>query len=129
MHNIFLSLAGLIGAGTAIFHGIVTQKLMVRPIDRQLADAPNVSQTIRRIVPPLLHYSTYSWLVGGIALIVAANVEEAQPRLAIGLLVGSMFFYGAVANLWATRGRHPGWLLMALACALIAAGLVTAAPS
>ena len=129
MHDFAFSLAGLIGAGTATFHGILTQKLMVGPIDRQLADASHVSETIRRIVPPLLHYSAYSWLIGGIALIVAADVADAQTRLAIGLLVGSMFLYGAVANLWATRGRHPGWLLMAIACALIAAGLLTAAPA
>lgn len=127
MQNLALSLAGLIGAATAIFHGIVTQRLMVKPIDRRLAEASGVSPTIRRIVPPLLHYSTYSWLVGGIALIIAANAAGTETRSAIGLLVGSMFLYGAVANLWATRGRHPGWLLMTIACALIAIDLLTGA--
>lgn len=128
MQHIALSLAGLIGAATAIFHGIVTHRLMVRPIDRGLAaDDSGVSMTIRRIVPPLLQYSTYSWLVGGIALIIAANIADEKTRLAIGLLVGSMFLYAAVANLWATRGRHPGWLLMAIACALIAVDLLTGA--
>ena len=124
MQNAALTLAGLIGASTAIFHGIVTQRLMVKPIDRRLADAAGVSMTIRRIVPPLLQYSTYSWLVGGIALIIAANIAGAETRLAIGTLVGSMFLYGAVANLWGTRGRHPGWALMAAAVALIAVDLL-----
>lgn len=41
-----------------------------------------------------------------------------------GLLVGSMFLYGAVANLWGTRGRHPGWVLMAVAVTLIAVDLL-----
>lgn len=129
MQNIAFSLAGLIGAGTAILHGIVTRKLLVRPLDRHLADSSNRSPIIRRIVPPLLQYSTYSWLVGGIALIVTANAADFATRLATGLLVGSMFLYGAVANLWATRGRHPGWLLMAIACGLIAYGLLSAAPA
>ena len=124
MQHFALLVAGLIGAATAIFHGIVTQRLMVKPIDRRLAEHAGVSPTIRRIVPPLLHYSSYSWLVGGIALIIAANVADAEARLAIGLLVGSMFLYAAVANAWATRGRHPGWMLMAAAVALIAVDLL-----
>ncbi|MEO5578776.1 MAG: hypothetical protein ABIR25_06990 [Sphingomicrobium sp.] len=124
MQNLALTLAGLIGVATAIFHGIVTQRLMVKPIDRRLADAAGVSSTIRRIVPPLLHYSTYSWLVGGIALVIAANVAGAETRLWIGLMVGTMFLYAAIANLWATRGRHPGWALMAVAVALIAVDLL-----
>jgi len=123
-HAFILSLAGLIGAATAIFHGIVTQRMMVIPIDRRLADASGISPTIRRIVPPLLHYSTYNWLVGGIALIVAANVAGAEIRLAVSLLVGSMFLYAALANCWATRGRHPGWMLMGVAVGLIALDLL-----
>ncbi len=114
-----LALAGLIGGATAIFHGIVTHRLMVGPIDRRIADSAGVSMTIRRIVPPLLQYSTYSWLVGGTALVIAANVAGAETRLWISQLVGSMFLYAAVANAWATRGRHPGWMLMAAAVSLI----------
>lgn len=120
MTHIALTIAGLIGAATAIFHGILTQRLMVRPIERRLADAPGISATVRRIVPPLLHYSTYSWLVGGLALVVAANRSSEGATVATALLVGSMFAYAAAANLWATRGRHPGWMLMAAAVGLIA---------
>lgn len=120
MQHFALTLAGLIGAATAIFHGIVTQRLMVKPIDRRLAAADGVSITVRRIVPPLLHYSTYSWLVGGIALVIAANVAGAETRLWVSLLVGAEFLYAAIANAWATRGRHPGWMLMAAAVGLIA---------
>lgn len=124
MQNIALSFAGLIGAATAIFHGLLTQRLVVAPIDRQLAAATGVSPTIRRIVPPLLHFSTYSWLVSGVVLIVVANVASAETRFWISLLVGSAFLYAALANAWATRGRHPGWMLMASAVALIAIDLV-----
>jgi hypothetical protein len=119
MDNLALSLAGLIGAVTALFHGIVTNRLMVGPISRRLAADPEVSETIRRIVPPLLHYSMFSWLVGGMALVVAANFAGAKARRAVGLLVGVMYLYAAIANAWATRGRHPGWLLMAVAVVLI----------
>ena len=125
MQNVALALAGLIGASTAIVHGILTDRLMVKPIERRLANDSGVSLTIRRLVPPLLQYSTYSWLIGAIALVIAANAAGAETRLAISLLVGSMFLYAAVANLWGTRGRHPGWVLMAVAVGLIAVDVAT----
>jgi hypothetical protein len=37
--------------------------------------------------------------------------------------VGGLYLYGALGNLWATRGRHPGWMLMAAALILIAFGV------
>jgi hypothetical protein len=43
-----------------------------------------------------------------------------DARRATGLLVGSTFLFGALGNLWGTRGRHPGWMLMAAALILIA---------
>ena len=119
MQNLALTLAGMIGVATAIVHGILTQRLMVKPIERRLNDAPGVSMTIRRLVPLLLHVSTFSWLLGGIALILAAQIAGAETRLWISLLVGSLYLYAAVANCWATRGRHPGWILMALTVGLI----------
>jgi hypothetical protein len=120
MQNIALTLAGAIGVATAIFHGLLTQKLIVRPITRRLADAPGVSATIGRLVPPLLHYSGFAWLTCGLALIVAAQSAAPDVRLAISLLAGAQYSYAALANLWGTRGRHPGWMLMAASVALIA---------
>jgi hypothetical protein len=56
-------------------------------------------------------------------LIVAANSFEQEARLATGLLVGSSYLFGALGNLWATRGRHPGWMLYAVALVLIVYGV------
>lgn len=120
MQHIALMLAGFIGSATAVLHGVLTHRLMIKPLARQLAAAPGMSSTIRRIIPPLLHFSTFNWFVGGVALVIVANVTDPGPRLAISLLVGSMFAYAALANAWTTRGRHPGWMLMAVAVVLIA---------
>ncbi|MEJ7776693.1 MAG: hypothetical protein WKF52_04755 [Sphingomicrobium sp.] len=108
MANLLLARAGLVGIATAIVHGLLTDRLMVRPLDRQMAQGDTISATIRRIVPPLLQYSTYSWLIGGFALLAVASGWQPQGRLAIGLLVGASYLYGAIANAWGTRGRHPG---------------------
>jgi len=117
-----LGMAGLIGSCVAVVHGILTQRLMVRPFEEfSLADK-RISAPVRRLVPLLLHLSTISWFLGGLALVVAATWFEQDARLATGLFVGSLYLLGALGNLWATRGRHPGWMLMTAAIILIVFG-------
>jgi hypothetical protein len=121
--NAALAMAGVIGSGVAVVHGILVQRLMVRPFEEfALADG-RVSAPIRRLVPLLLHFSTVSWFLGGLALIAAAMWLERDARLATGLFVGSLYLFGALGNLWGTRGLHPGWMLMTVALVLIVFGL------
>lgn len=120
-HDAALGMAGVIGSGVAVVHGVLTQRLMVGPFE-QLADR-RIAAPIRRLVPGLLHFSTFNWFVGGLALIAAAIWFEHEARLATGLLVGSSYLYGALGNLWATRGRHQGWMLYAVALVLIVYGV------
>ena len=118
-----LALAGLIGSGVAVGHGILVQRLMVRPIGTVLLADQRVAAPARRLLPALLHFSTISWFFGGTALIAAALWFDESARLATGLFVGSHFLFGAAVNFWARRGRHPGWVLMAAAIILIAVGV------
>ena len=120
--DLALGLAGVIGSGVALVHGVLTQRLMVEPF-RAMASTARTPATIRRLVPGLLHFSTYNWFLGGLALMVAAAWLGPQARLATALLVGSSYLFGAAGNLWATRGRHPGWLLYAIALGLIVYGV------
>jgi hypothetical protein len=123
--NSALALAGIVGGITAVIHGVLTQRLMVRPIEAALAADSRVRAPVRRLVPLLLHFSTIAWLVGGVALIAAAGWFEPQARLATGLGVGGLYLYGALGNFWGTRGRHPGWMLMAAALVLIGVGVTS----
>lgn len=95
---------------------------MVRPIEELFLAEKRISSSIRRLVPLLLHFSTISWFLGGLALIAAAIWFDHGARLVTGLFVGSLYLFGAVGNLWGTRGRHPGWMLMAAAVILIVFG-------
>lgn len=116
--------AGIVGGVTAVIHGVLMQRMMIRPIDTTLADDPPMSPVIRKLVAALLHYSTASWLLGGLALIAAARLPfSPDARLATGLIVGGHYLYGVIGNAWATRGRHPGWMLLAAAVGLIAYAL------
>ncbi|HJQ56385.1 MAG TPA: hypothetical protein VJ890_05740 [Vineibacter sp.] len=118
-----LASAGIVGSGVAVFHGILVQRLMVRPVEALLAAGGRMAAPVRTMIPLLLHFSTIVWFLGGLALIAAAIWFGQDTRRATGLFVGSLYLFGAVGNLWATRARHPGWMLMAAALVLIAIGL------
>jgi hypothetical protein len=120
-HDAALGTAGVIGSSVAVVHGVLTRRLMVRPFE-QLAGG-RIAAPIRRLVPVLLQFSTFNWFLGGLALIVAANAFNQEAKLATGLLVGSSYLFGALGNLWATRGRHPGWMFYAFALVLIVYGV------
>jgi hypothetical protein len=122
-HDAALVVAGIIGSGTAVLHGVLVQRLMVRPFEAFFVADKRISAPVRRLVPLLLHFSTIAWFLGGAALIAAAIWLGADARLATGLFVGSLYLFGALGNLWATRGRHPGWMLMAAALILIVLGV------
>ena len=118
-----LGMAGLIGSFVAVVHGILTQRRMVRPIEAFLLADRHTSAPITRLVPLLLHFSTIVWFLGGLTLIAAAILFDRDAKLATGLFVGSTYLFGALVNLWGSRGRHPGWMLMAAALILIVFGV------
>lgn len=120
-HDAALAMAGVIGSGVAVIHGVLTQRLLVRPF--QEAAATRIGSRRRQLVAMLLQFSTFNWFVGGLALVAAAYAFEREARLVTGLLVGSSYLFGALGNLWATRGRHPGWVLYGAALFLIAYAL------
>lgn len=111
--------AGVIGGGVAVFHGVLVQRLMIAP----LAKGGRLNGPALRLVPPLLQFTTFNWLLGGVALVAAALWLQPQARLVAAILVGSSYLFGAVGNFWGTRGRHPGWVLYAIAVGLIGYGV------
>ena len=121
--NAALAMAGVIGSGVAVVHGILVQRLMVRPFEELALADGRIGASIRRLVPLLLHFSTISWFLGGLALIAAARWLGPDARLATGIFVGSLYLFGALGNLWGTRSLHPGWMLMTAALVLIAFGV------
>ncbi|WP_314591076.1 hypothetical protein [Paenibacillus terrigena] len=119
--EISLVAAGLIGSGVAVIHGKLTQQLLIRPLMKSLlADERPI---FRKLVPSLLHFTTFNWFLSGLALIASALWFEGDVRLAISLLVGSSYLYGAFVALRASRGRHPGGILYAVALGLIVFGI------
>ncbi len=108
--------AGIIGCIVAVVHGLLLQKLMIRSI---LSNTP-LAESSRRLVPLLMHFSTIFWFLGGLALIIVPSFADASAMLVTAVFVGALYGFGAIGNFWGTRGKHPGWMLLAVAVALIA---------
>jgi len=117
-HDISLVVAGVIGSGVAIVHGVLTQRLLVKPTLEL-----SISSLARKLNSALLQFSTFNWFVSGLALVAVAFAHESETKFAVGALAASSYLFGALANLWATRGRHFAWMLYGIAVLAIIYGL------
>ena len=124
--NIALLAGGGVGAFVSLMHAVMMDRAVVRPVIRALGTSAKMHAAARALVIPLFQYSTFAWLLGGLMLMAAALTMGPEARLALGLLVGASYLYAAVANLWATQGRHPGGWLLLIAIGLITFGLLPA---
>lgn len=122
-YRIALVAAGVVGSGTALIHGLLLQRMVVQPTEVLFAADGRISTPMRRLAVSLLHFTTFNWLLSGLALILAAVWLEQHERLAISLFAGSSFLFGAFSALWAVRRLHPSWMLMAAAVVLVIFGL------
>ena len=122
-YRIALVAAGVVGGGTALIHGLLLQRIMVKPTETLFSAEGRISTPMRRLAVSLLHFTTFNWLLSGLGLIVAAVWLDQHERLAIGIFSGSSFLFGAFSALWAVRRLHPSWMLMVTAVVLIIFGL------
>ncbi len=119
-HDLALLAAGVLGGGGAIVHGLLVQRFMIGPpADGGLSPGEAAK---RRMLTLLLHFTTFSWLTGGVALIAVVWLDPAV-RLTVAGLVGASYLFAALGNFWATRGRHPGWVVYAAATGLLVFGV------
>ena len=114
-----LILAGGIGTFVGIAHGIIVQKSMVLPIFRDT----RYPLRLRRIVAVLLQFSTYCWVLGGLALMTSPKLLNASSTLTLAIVVAAFYTFGALGNFWGTQGKHPGWFLLAISVGLIVFGI------
>lgn len=114
--------AGIIGVVTALLHGVVMQRYMVRPLMKSVRTDRQISAATRRLISPLLHVSTLTWLLVGVLLIWAGARATGEPRWIAAGSGFAIYGYAAVANFIAVRALHPGWILMSIAVLLTAAG-------
>ena len=115
MKDILLATSGILAMIISVVHGYLGETKVVQPVTGLPASA-------KRILQAIMFLSALYWFIGGALLAVAPFTFSADGRLIAGWGVGAVFASGVIANFWATRGRHFGWMLLAVATALAWAG-------
>lgn len=106
-----LQTAGALAIFAAVGHGYLgDQTLRAQPLD----------PAVKNFVRCCYQFGTAGWLAGGV-LLLSAEASGASGRwVAVGLV--PLFGFASLTNLWFTRGRHLGWVLLAAVCVLVVAG-------
>lgn len=112
--------AGIIGVIISIAHGLIVQKKMIKPV----IDSGVLKGAFIRLYPILMQFSTICWLLGGVMLMAAPFVFDATETKVLALFISVFYAIGAIGNFYGTKGKHPGWVLLAVAVSLIVYAVV-----
>ena len=116
MNDFFTIASGCLGMLIAVVHGYLGATKVIHPIK-------TIHPTAKRILHGVFLLSAIYWFIGGALLVAAPFYLTANAVYIAVWLVGLLYLSGAVANFWATRGRHFGWVLLSVATALAWVGL------
>ena len=116
---------GAIGIVVSVIHGILLQRKIIAPylLEPSLETIP---PALRLLIVLLLHSTTVAWLSIGMAVLAAPFFADPSGQRIIGGLAILNYAFAAFENGYATRWRHPGWVLLAIATVALAIGMATA---
>ena len=115
MRDIILQCAGVAGIVVAIIHGVLGE---TKVFARATIEPPRLRKLIRLV----WQAGTVAWIGGGVLLIAAPLMASEPARHWIIATFACVFAFAALANAWAMRGRHFGWVALSAVVALAVAG-------
>ncbi|MBR0783577.1 hypothetical protein [Bradyrhizobium iriomotense] len=115
MRDLLLQCAGVLTIVVAVIHGILGEtKVFPR--------ASIEPERLRTLIRLVWQASTVAWIGGGVLLIATPWMGSEPARHWIVVTMACVFGLSAIANAWATRGRHFGWIMLSAVVALAIAG-------
>jgi hypothetical protein len=115
MRDLLLQGAGLGAIAAAIIHGVLGEtKIFAR-----VTITPARARILIRLV---WQAGTVAWIGGGVLLIAAPWMGSESARHWIVATMAGVFAFAALANAWAMRGRHFGWMALSAVVVLAVAG-------
>jgi len=115
MPDIALQAAGVLAIAVSIAHGAIGE-LKVFP--RTRIELPRTRNLLRL----MWQASTIDWIGIGVLLVAAPAFGSQTARHWIVAVAVVVYGYAAIGNAIANRGRHIGWVLMAVVVALVIIG-------
>lgn len=118
MRDLLLQCSGLAAIAVAIIHGVLGETKIFTNANNVTIEPPRL-RTLLRLV---WQAGTVAWIGGGVLLIAAPLMASEPARHWIVVTMAGVFASGALANAWAKRGRHFGWVALSAVVALAIAG-------
>jgi hypothetical protein len=115
MRDLLLQAAGLAAIAAAVIHGVIGET-------KVLARATIQPARLRTLIRLGWQAGTVAWIGGGVLLIAAPMMASETARHWIVVTFACVFTFAALANAFATRGRHFGWMALSAVVALAVAG-------
>ncbi|UWU84541.1 hypothetical protein N2605_34500 [Bradyrhizobium yuanmingense] len=105
MRDLLLQCAGVVTIAVALVHGYLGEA-------KVFARARIEPERLRTLIRLVWQASTVAWIGGGVLLIAAPWMQSEPARHWIVATMACVFGCSALANAWATRGRHFGWMAL-----------------
>ena len=115
MRDLILQCAGVAGIAVALIHGVLGET-------KVFAKATIQPESLRTLIRLVWQAGTVAWIGGGVLLIAAPWMASEPARHWIVVTLAAVFAFAALANAWAMRGRHFGWVALSAVVALAVAG-------
>ncbi len=115
MRDLAIHAAGGFAVLAATLHGVLGET-------RIFAKAHIEPARIKLMLRLVWQCSTVAWIGLGVLLTVTPHMASDAARHWIIAIAVATFGFGAVANAWATGGRHFGWMALTVVCVLVLAG-------
>jgi hypothetical protein len=115
MRDLLLQCSGVISIAAALIHGVLGETKVLPRVTVQPA-------RLRTLIRLVWQAGTVAWIGCGVLLIAAPWMASEPARHWIVVTTAAVFAFAALANAWATRGRHFGWMVFGAVVALAVAG-------
>ena len=115
MRDLMLQGAGLLAIVVALIHGYLGEAKVFPRVTIEPA-------RLRTLIRLVWQASTVAWIGCGVLLIATPWMDSWPARRWIVVTMACVFGFSALANAWATRGRHFGWMMLSVVVAMAVAG-------
>jgi hypothetical protein len=115
MRDLLLQSAGVLGLVIALAHGVLGE---TQVFARATIEPPRLALLLRLV----WQAGAIAWAAMAALLIATPWLGAGQARFAIVCAAVAVFGAGAAGNAWASKGRHFGWMLLAIVTGLAIAG-------
>lgn len=115
MRDLLLQCAGAMAIAVSLIHAVLSE---TKVFARVTIEPPR----LRKLIHLVWIAGTVAWIGCGVLLIAAPSMASEPARHWIVATLAAVFAFAALANAWALRGRHFGWVAMSAVVALAVAG-------